>query len=100
MPRRIPTFRPPGLRRKREARPSSHARGYGSENWQKVRAAVIARDVFCRSCGRVCGHKPGDAQVDHVQPKATHEAAEATPLSGLQLLCRSCHSRKTALESR
>lgn len=99
MPRRIPTFRPPGMRRRREARPSSHARGYGSANWQAVRAAVIARDVFCVDCGKVC-HKPGDAQVDHIVPKATSEPAEAAPLSGLALRCRACHSRKTALESR
>ena len=47
-------------------------------------------------CGSVVGIKPGDAQIDHVVPKRHDEAAEATPLEGLRLLCRSCHSKHTA----
>lgn len=100
MPRRIETFRPPWLRhRQRESRPSSSGRGYGSQAWKKVRLAVIARDGgMCRQCGLSC-HRPGDAQIDHIVAKPSDEAAEATPLDGLQLLCRRCHSIKTAQES-
>ena len=95
MPRRVPTFRPPWLKaRQREARPNSTQRGYGSAAWQRVRLAVIARDGVCQMCGSVI-FRPGDAHVDHAIEKPVDQAAEATPLSGLQLLCRSCHSKKT-----
>jgi len=95
MPKRIETYRPPWIQRKPENRPSSHARGYGSAAWQRVRLAVIARDAgACRACGKII-HEPGDCQIDHIVEKPQDEAAEATPLSGLQLLCRSCHAKKT-----
>lgn len=99
MPKRIPTYRPSYCRprRREQARPSSHARGYGSAAWQRVRQAVIARDIVCRSCGAIC-HRPGDAQIDHIQPKPQDEAAEATALEGLQLLCRRCHALKSFSE--
>lgn len=96
MPKRIPTYKPPWIvRRRRDPRPNSGARGYGSSAWQKVRLAVIARDGVCQMCGIVV-FRPGDAQIDHIDEKPVNQAAEATPLSGLQLLCRSCHSKKTA----
>lgn len=44
-------------------------------------------------------HKGGDAHVDHIVEKQTDEAAEATPMEGLRLLCRSCHSKKTVRAS-
>lgn len=98
MPFRQPTFKPSWLARKREARPSSHGRGYGSAAWQRVRLAVIARDGgICQSCGKLI-YEAGDAQVDHIVPKPVDEAAEATPLDGLSLLCRRCHSAKTSKE--
>jgi 5-methylcytosine-specific restriction endonuclease McrA len=97
MPHRVPTFRPPWLAaRPRERRPNSSARGYGSAAWQRVRLAVIARDGgICQMC-RLAIRGAGEAHVDHIEEKPLHEAAEATPLSGLRLLCRSCHSKKTA----
>ena len=95
MPHRVPTFWPPWLAKRVEPRPNSTQRGYGSAAWQRVRLAVIARDGgCCRSCG-VLIHRPGDAQIDHIDEKPTAEAAEATPMSGLQLLCRRCHTAKT-----
>lgn len=101
MPRRVSTFRPPWLATRRvEDRPNSTQRGYGSAAWRRVRLAVIARDQStCQACGRLVGLKPGDAHVDHIDRKPTDEAAEATPLHLLQLLCRDCHSAKTYRES-
>lgn len=97
MPWRQPAFRS-RQRPKPESRPSSHARGYGSPAWQRLRKAVIARDGgCCRACGLVI-HRAGEAHVDHIERKPVSQAAEATPLSGLQLLCRACHSEKTARE--
>ena len=96
MPWRQPTFRPRWIPRPKEHRASSHARGYGSAAWQRVRKAVIARDGgMCQLCHTLI-HRPGDAHVDHVEAKPQDEAAEATPLEGLRLLCRSCHSKVTA----
>jgi 5-methylcytosine-specific restriction endonuclease McrA len=98
MPWRQPSFRP-RRRPPAEPRASSHERGYGSPAWQRVRKAVIARDGgACRACGLIL-HRPGDCHVDHIERKPVNQAAEATPLSGLQLLCRSCHAKKTADES-
>ena len=99
MPHRVPTYRPPWIpKRVDDARPNSTRRGYGSAAWQRVRLAVIARDGgLCRACGKLI-HQAGDAHIDHVDRKRTDEAAEATPLSGLALMCRSCHSQKTRSE--
>jgi 5-methylcytosine-specific restriction endonuclease McrA len=105
MPHRVPTYRPPWLAKRTERpaastpRPTSSGRGYGSAAWQRVRLAVIARDGgLCRACGKLI-HQAGDAHIDHIGAKRIDEAAEATPLEGLQLLCRSCHSEKTYRES-
>lgn len=82
---------------RRDDRLSSSARGYGSAAWQRVRLAVIARDGgLCRLCGLLCTIARGDAQIDHIEAKPLSEAAEATPLDGLRLLCRRCHSRHGA----
>lgn len=95
MPRRVPTFRPPWLARPVERRENSTQRGYGSAAWQRVRLAVIARDGgACRHCGKLIT-QAGDGQIDHIVEKPQSEAAEATPLDGLQLLCRVCHAKKT-----
>lgn len=99
MPWRQPSFRPRWLKasRKPDERPSSSARGYGSAAWQRVRRMVIARDNgVCQMCGLIVPPGPGEAQVDHIDRKPQDEAAEATPLEGLRLLCRSCHSKHTA----
>lgn len=54
---------------------------------------MIARDKgICRACGLLAQNP----HIDHIVEKPTDEAAEATPLEGLQLLCASCHSKKTA----
>jgi 5-methylcytosine-specific restriction endonuclease McrA len=100
MPWRQPTFRPrwmPRQKRFDEARPNSSARGYGSQAWQRVRRLVIARDNgICQICGLLVPPGPGEAHIDHIERKPQDEAAEATPLEGLRLLCRSCHSRVTS----
>lgn len=93
MPWRPPVHRPRRPARAPDPRPSSTARGYGSAAWQRVRRLVIARDGGkCRMCGRLCSGLR-EAQIDHVRAKSPDEPAEATPLDGLRLLCRQCHSR-------
>ena len=100
MPRRLVTYKPSWLRerrrqRDRESRPNSAARGYGSAAWQKLRRQVIVRDgAVCQACGIIC---EAYAQVDHIVPKAQGGTDD---LGNLQTLCRRCHSKKTAQESR
>lgn len=97
MPHRIATFKPPWILKRQEERPSSSSRGYGSAAWQRVRLAVISRDKGqCQMCGRLLAGNDRECHVDHIVEKPVDQAAEATPLEGLQLLCRSCHSKKTA----
>jgi hypothetical protein len=43
-------------------------------------------------------HRPRDAHIDHLAAKPSNQAAEATPISGLQLLCAKCHGEKTRRE--
>ena len=75
---------------------SSLDRGYGWASWQRVRKAVIARaGGICQMCGELMAGSDRDLHIDHIVEKPTNEAAEATPMEGLQLLCRRCHSIKT-----
>ena len=71
---------------------SRHARGYGSA-WDKLRAEVMARDKglcqACRSKGRVTVAR----ECDHITPKAK---GGTDAMSNLQMLCRECHTAKTA----
>lgn len=95
MPKRIPTWRPPTARPKPESRPNSHARGYGSQEWQRTRLAVIARDMgVCQMCGILVRGK-GQAQIDHIVEKAV---GGSDAMSNLRLLCLPCHSRRHATE--
>jgi 5-methylcytosine-specific restriction endonuclease McrA len=95
VPRRVPTFRPAWLAKPPQTRATAAQRGYGSKAWQRVRKLVISRDGgMCRACG-ILIHRAGEAHVDHIEEKPQSQAAEATPLEGLQLLCRQCHAKKT-----
>ena len=71
-----------------EARGSAASRGYG-RRWERLRAAILARDVFCQAegCARLA------TQIDHRLAKR-HGGSDDP--SNLQGLCDSCHSRKTA----
>jgi len=74
------------------ARGSASVRGYTSPAWRRLRAQALARDLFkCQSCGALL-MKKGEAQVDHIIPRAIGGPDE---LSNLQTLCGPCHGRKT-----
>lgn len=94
MPRRVPTFKPPWLQPRKDDRPSASARGYCSSSWAETRKLVIARDGgVCQACGKLVSLEAGDCHVDHIIPKSQGGSED---LSNLQLLHRSCHSKKTA----
>ena len=78
-----------------DKRGSAEDRGYGQE-WRKVRAAVLDRDMrMCQRCYRQGRYKAGN-EVDHIVPKAR---GGRDTLSNLEVICRDCHRDKTAQES-
>ena len=78
-------------------RGTSTQRGYGA-NWRKLRKMVLARDPLCKD--------PIGVHMKHDEVVASNEVDHIIPLSqgginemdNLRGLCRSCHSRKTAVE--
>lgn len=96
---RIPTFRPPWInkrtQRRRDERPSSHARGYGGRGWNLTRRQCFLRDNYqCQHCGQIVFGK--SAHCDHIKPKAQ---GGSDLLSNVQTLCSTCHQIKTNKES-
>lgn len=84
-------------RRYDRERGSSAARGYGAR-WQKLRAMVLRRHPLCADPFGVHAER-GEAvvatEVDHIVPLSR---GGTNAMDNLQPLCKSCHSRKTALE--
>lgn len=75
-------------------RRSRHARGYGKE-WQRLRAAALARDHhLCQPCLRGGRITPA-REVDHIIPKSQGGADD---LDAIQSICTACHAAKTTRE--
>jgi 5-methylcytosine-specific restriction protein A len=94
MPAKAPSHRPArvvGVRQHALPEPDRQARrtlNTGSKAWRSIRNRILLRDVSeCRNCSRY-----GD-QVDHVDGDSSNNRDD-----NLQVLCRSCHSQKTARE--
>lgn len=81
------------------ARPSATRRGY-TYAWQKRRLAFLARNPWCKGGADLHGGRARlthfATEVDHIVPLSLG-GEDAEP--NLQPLCKSAHSRKTALES-
>ena len=74
---------------------SREARGYGVV-WQRLRKTVIERDKgLCQQCQRD-GRLTGGTDCDHIIPKARGGTDD---LDNLELLCKTCHTRKSAREA-
>ena len=69
-------------------RGTSTERGYGG-SWPRMRQLMLHRQPLCVKCGA-----PG-TDVDHIIPK---RLGGQDIESNLQVLCKSCHSKKTANE--
>lgn len=78
------------------ARGTRHQRGYGTA-WDKLRRLVLKRDAgLCQPCSRD-GVVTSANIVDHIVPRA--QGGDDDP-GNLQVICRSCHTRKTAGEAK
>lgn len=99
--------RPPQTERERKQkldkrRLSSSQRGYDAD-WQRVRdAVIIERGLRCEACHRLGVLRKRDAtrsmpvlEVDHIVSVAERPDLRLEP-SNLRVLCRPCHSRRTA----
>lgn len=69
-------------------------RGYGAE-WQRIRKAVIVRDMgLCQPCLRE-GKVTPFTEVDHIKPKSDGGTDDH---DNLQCICSPCHKDKTSIE--
>ena len=67
---------------------------YNTKAWARLRLRQLAKEPLCRMCAARGDVTPA-TEVDHIV--AIKRGGDAFPgLDGLQSLCRSCHSRKTA----
>lgn len=64
-----------------------------TRRWKALRHAILERDEWkCRECG-----EQKRLEVDHIKPVRTHPELSFAP-GNLQVLCGSCHARKTLVE--
>ena len=67
-----------------------------SAQWEKLRKAVMRRDSYlCQECQRQGIVREGK-EADHIKPLSL---GGNDSLHNLELLCKSCHSSKTAREA-
>lgn len=104
-PRRCPTCRrlvtarrcPRCVRQRDASRPNANARGYCSERWRRLRAAVLALHPWCSVC-LAAGKSVPATDVDHVVPHHGPDHHLFWDFSNLDAKCHACHSRKTATQ--
>ena len=81
---------------RREQRPRANVvarRRYCTARWGRLREYVLARDNWiCRSCGEFGN------EVDHIEPWSKDDRL-FWKQDNLQVLCKTCHSRKTMKET-
>jgi 5-methylcytosine-specific restriction protein A len=77
------------------ARLTSRQRGYDSQ-WDRASAAFLREQPWCVLCAAE-GRREAAAVVDHIVPHLG-DRVRFWERGNWQSLCRSCHSRKTAIE--
>ena len=91
----LTTFMPNYLKPKSSTRNRKPSRLYYTQRWKRYRKAVLSRQ------GGICEHcndTPPDhmLHLDHIQPLA--QGGEPFNDDNIQVLCVSCHAKKTAKE--
>lgn len=76
--------------------PRDWHRLYDTKRWDKLRAAQLLREPFCRACA-AAGVRTRATDVDHVTPHRGNIVLFFDS-GNLQSLCHACHSRKTIRE--
>jgi 5-methylcytosine-specific restriction protein A len=103
MPEMPPTFRPTGLKGRKQidrdykARRKDHPdqRFLTKRAWRDVlRPAQLAREPFCRMCWDAGLHYVVATEVDHIRVPHGDPSLQRDP-ENLQSLCGPCHGRKT-----
>lgn len=95
MPNAPKTFRSTERRKEREElRGSSVERGYDAR-WNRISKMYRAQHPVCEHCNDAASD-----DVDHIVPFKGINDPLRTDMNNLQALCRSCHVRKTARQSR
>ncbi len=69
---------------------------YNTTHWQKTRERKLRKNPLCEICLKR-GKLVKASEIDHITPWREIESFFCK-FSDLQSLCKSCHSRKTALE--
>ena len=84
----------------KEARETSHRRGYDSR-WKRLRTWFLANHPLCVDPFNVHNDNPVPAEhIDHIiRFKGTDDPLRLDP-TNLQALCQSCHSIKTQREQK
>ncbi len=72
-------------------RPSPAVRGYG-RNHQRLRLIVMAEQPLCLTC-QAAGRIELGTEMDHIDGNVNNLSRD-----NLQMLCKGCHSHKTAKE--
>ena len=92
MPTRSPIHQPTHpTGRVRLVRPGQNSH-YTSARWRRLRMMVLRRQHGCADCGAVT---QANFHVDH---KVKRSQGGRDTLENLQVLCPSCHGRKTRTE--
>lgn len=81
--------------------PGKNSPDLNNSRWRKLRELILRRIVFCESCEfsgiytDITG--TGNAHLDHIIARS--DGGSIYDVRNIAVLCRSCHSKKSALEA-